>query len=99
MQRFKLFRPVTIALLSVIAVTHASYADEPVTLIGTIVKWRYPDAEIGRSEMADAATTAADGERTIPSSILKTTMTTPDSVSKVLAFYRKLLKRNQTNDE
>ena len=26
-------------------------ADEPVTLIGTIVKWRYPNAEIGKSQM------------------------------------------------
>jgi hypothetical protein len=71
---------------------------EPVALIGTIVKWRYPDAEIGKSEMADAATIAADGQRTVPSSVLKTTMLTGDPVDKVLAFYRDLLTRNPVND-
>ncbi len=73
-------------------------ADEPITLIGTIAKWRYPDAEIGESEMADAATIDADGKRTVPSSVLKTTMVTRDSVDKVLAFYRDLLTRNAKND-
>ena len=73
-------------------------ADEPVTLIGTIVKWRYPDAEIGKSEMSDAATIDAKGNRTVPSTVLKTTMVTRDSVDKVLAFYRDLLTRNPTND-
>ena len=73
-------------------------ADEPVTLIGTIVKWRYPDAEIGKSEMSDAATIDADGKRTVPSCVLKTTMVTRDSVDKVLAFYRDLLTRNPKND-
>ncbi len=76
-----------------------AYADEPVTLIGTIVKWRYPDAEIGNSEMSDGATIAADGERTTPSSVLKTTMLTTDSVDNVLAFYRDLLTRKPTSDE
>jgi hypothetical protein len=71
---------------------------EPVTLIGTIVKWRYPDAEIGNSVMADAATIAADGKRTVPSSVLKTTMRTGDSVDQVVAFYRNLLTRNPAND-
>lgn len=99
MQRINLFMPVAFALLCVTAATHTTYADEPVKLIGTIVKWRYPDAEIGKSEMSDAATIAADGKRTVPSSMLKTTMTTPDSVNKVLAFYQELLKRKQTNDE
>jgi hypothetical protein len=47
--------------------------------------------------MFDAATVDADGKRTIPSSGLTTTMVTPDSVDKVLAFYRSLLTRNSTN--
>ena len=82
---------------TVVSVTAS--AEEPVTLIGTIVKWRYPGAEIGESEMSDAATIDADGKRTVPSSVLKTTMVTRDSVDKVLAFYRDLLTRNPTNDE
>lgn len=73
-------------------------ADEPVTLIGTIVKWRYPDAKIGKSQMSDASTIDADGNRTVPSTILKTTMTTEDSVEKVVAFYRDLLTRHPEND-
>ncbi|MBD3674462.1 MAG: hypothetical protein HUJ26_13150 [Planctomycetaceae bacterium] len=73
-------------------------ADEPVTLIGTIVKWRYPDAKIGKSQMSDGATIDAAGNRTVVSSILKTTMTTEDSVEKVVAFYRELLTRNPEHD-
>ena len=62
------------------------------------MKWRYPDAEIGKSEMSDAATIDASGKRTAPSTVLTTTMVTRDSVDKVLAFYRDLLTRNPTND-
>ncbi|MFG0331748.1 MAG: hypothetical protein ACF8TS_00175, partial [Maioricimonas sp. JB049] len=86
-------------LLCATVVARTGSADERVTLIGTIVKWRYPDAETGKSEVSDGATIAADGKRTVPSSVLKTTMVTPDSVDKVLAFYRDLLVRNPTNDE
>lgn len=76
----------------------AANADEPLTLIGTIVKWRYPEANIGKSEMADAATIDINQNRTVPSTILKTTMTTPDSVEKVVEFYRELFARNAAND-
>ena len=86
-------------LLCASVATHAASADEPVTLIGTVVKWRYPGAEIGKSEVSDGATIAADGTRTISSSLLKSTMQTPDSVEKVLAFYQDLLTRNPANDE
>lgn len=99
MRRFDPAMLLSFALLFAAVVAHMAAADEPVTLIGTIVKWRYPDAEIGDSEMSDAATIAADGKRIIPSSMLKTTMVTPDSVDKVLAFYRNLLTRSPTNDE
>jgi hypothetical protein len=87
-----------LALYFAIAMLETASAEEPITLIGTIVKWRYPDAEIGKSQMSDAATIAADGKRTAPSSVLKTTMVTSDSVDKVLAFYRGLLTRNPAND-
>jgi hypothetical protein len=74
-------------------------ANEPVTLIRTIVKWRYPDAKIGKSQMSDAATVDANGKRTVPSTMLKTTLTTTDPVDKVLAFYRELLARDSTKDD
>jgi hypothetical protein len=98
MQRIFSFRVLPLALYFAIAMLETASAEEPITLIGTIVKWRYPDAEIGKSEMSDAATIAADGKRTAPSSVLKTTMVTSDSVDKVLAFYRGLLTRNPAND-
>lgn len=86
-------------LLSCVCVSPTSAsADEMVTLIGTIVKWRYPDAQIGKSQMSDGATIDAEGNRTVPSSILKTTMTTEDSVEKVVAFYRELLTRHPEHD-
>ena len=88
----------SLACLCATAMSAVAFADEPVTLIGTIVKWRYPDAEIGKSEMSDAATIGRDGKRTAPSSVLKTTMMTRDSVDDVIAFYRDLLTRNATND-
>ena len=89
----------SLTLLCATILSITASADEPVTLMGTIVKWRYPNAEIGKSQMSDAATIDADGKRTVPSTMLKTTMATGDSVDKVLAFYRELLTRNQTNDD
>jgi hypothetical protein len=89
---------VATALIFAITILDDATAEEPVALIGTIVKWRYPDAEIGKSEMTDAATVDADGQRTVPSSFLKTTMLTSDSVESVLKFYRELLKRIPIND-
>lgn len=90
--------PLSLILFLSCVCTFSFGADEPLTLIGTIVKWRYPEAEIGRSRMSDAATVNREGNRTVPSSLLQTTMTTPDPVDKVMAFYRKLLTRNPTND-
>ena len=95
--RFLSQMSLTLLCATVLSITAPT--DEPVTLIGTIVKWRYPNAEIGKSQMSDAATIDADGKRTVPSTVLKTTMATGDSVDKVLAFYRELLTRNQTNDD
>ncbi len=58
-------------------------------LIGTIVNWRYPDAEINgdrKTKVSDAATMRG-GIRTLPSTRMETIMTTPDSFEKVVAFY------------
>lgn len=90
---------VSFVVMAAIPWAEKAWAEEPVRLIGTIVKWRYPDAEIGKSEMADAATVDSSGKRTVPSSVLKTTMTTPDPVDKVLTFYRKLLNRDPAADD
>lgn len=89
----------SLVLHGVLAISLAASADEPVTLMGTIVKWRYPDAEIGESEMSDAATIDADGSRTVPSTVMKTTMVTPASVDDVLEFYRGLLTRSAADEK
>ncbi len=95
------FTPIA-AILFLIGCTNISVLDvranEPITLLGTIVKWRYPDAEIGKSEISDAATTDASGKRTVPSSVMMTTMMTDDSVEKVIAFYKDLLARSSQSD-
>lgn len=93
------FHPAIALAFALLCAAAATSAHEPITLLGTIFKWRYPDAELGKSQISDAATIGANGERTIPSSMLKTTMTTPASVEKVLAFYRDLLTRNPENDQ
>lgn len=77
----------------------AATDDEPVLLLGTIVKWQYPGSKIGGAEMSDAATMNAVGERTVPSTVMKTTMTTKDSAEDVVKFYRALLKRNAKVDD
>lgn len=92
------FVPFSLVIIAVASLASPAFADEPVTLMGTIVKWRYPGAEMAQTEMSDGATTDADGKRTVSSSVLKTTMTTPDPVDSVLKFYRELLTRNQAND-
>ena len=98
MQRMSAVMPVSLSLFCATVMSVTASADEPVLLIGTIVKWRYPDAVIGKSEMSDAATIDASGKRTVPSTVLRTTMVTRDPVGKVLGFYRDLLTRNPAND-
>jgi hypothetical protein len=98
MQRSHSFKAFLLSLPFAIAMLVTASAEEPMTLIGTIAKWQYPDADINKSEMSDAATIAADGERIVPSTVLKTTMSTVDAVDKVLESYRALLTRNPVND-
>ena len=99
MRRTYLVTLMSLALLSATFVSVKVSADDSVTLLGTEEKWRYPNAEIAISEMSDAATVDANGKRTVPSFVLKTTMSTEDSVEKVLAFYRDLLTRNPANND
>lgn len=99
MRRTYLVTLMSLALLIATFVSVKVSADDSVTLLGTEVKWRYPNAEIAISEMSDAATVDANGKRTVPSFVLKTTMSTEDSVEKVLAFYRDLLTRNPANND
>ncbi|QDU86806.1 hypothetical protein Pla175_01590 [Pirellulimonas nuda] len=79
------------ALLALSLLAATATADEPVSLLQTVSQWRYPDAKINGAKMADAATVNGAGDRTTPSIMCSTTMTTPDPVAKVLAFYHTLL--------
>ena len=66
--------PFALSLPLAILMMFTASAAESISLMGTIVKWRYPDAEVTKSQMQDAATVAADGTRTVPSMVLSTTM-------------------------
>ncbi len=95
-------RLIATLLLSVVCASiafHPAVADEPVTLMGTISKWSYPKSKLNGAEMSDAATVDSDGKRTIQSFVCKTTMTTDDSVEKVLAFYKSKLTRDKNADD
>ncbi|WP_236618217.1 hypothetical protein [Rhodopirellula europaea] len=74
-------------------------ADESVTLMGTISQWSYPNSNLNGAEMSDAATVNSDGNRTVQSLVCKTTMTTDDSVEKVLAFYKTKLAPDKNADD
>ena len=58
---------------------------KPVTLMGMLLEWRYPDSEFNGAESADAA---VDGISAIKS---KAILTTPDPAEKVIDFYLKKL--------
>ncbi len=58
---------------------------EQVTLMGMLLEWRYPESKFNGAESSDAA---VKGVSAIKS---KAILTTPDSVEKVMDFYRKKL--------
>ena len=95
----RLFATVFTVLFCFGASSFAVDDNDSVNLLGTIVKWQYPESKIHGAEMADAATLDAGKKRTDSSTILKTTMTTADSVEDVLKFYRTLLKRDARIDD
>lgn len=62
--------------------------EKPVTLMGMLMEWHYPDAEFGGGQMSDAGVTG------VVSIKCKSVLTTPDPPDKVLAFYLKKLHVN-----
>jgi hypothetical protein len=60
-------------------------ARPPVTLLGTLAEWRYPDSEFHGAQMSDG------GNRQIQSINCQTVLTTADSVEDVVEFYSKKL--------
>lgn len=51
-----------------------------------------------RPTTPDSSTINAEGDRTVPSSVLKSTMQTADPIENVFVFYRRLLTRTLDND-
>jgi hypothetical protein len=51
-----------------------------------------------RPTTSDSATIGVEGDRTVPSSVLKATMQTADPMEDVLACYRRLLIRTPGSD-
>ncbi len=79
-------------LIAFFAAATPGHAGEPLRLIGTIVQWQYPGSKINGASMEDAATVNKSGERTVPSVLCKTVLTTKDPVAKVIDFYETKLK-------
>jgi hypothetical protein len=57
-----------------------------------VAEWRYPDSKVNGASMEDAATVNRSGERTVPSVLCKTVLTTKDPIAKVIEYYETKLK-------
>ena len=68
--------------------TASSAPAEPQSLLQTIAEWQFPGSALTASQASDGATIDVGGNRTMPSSVCKTVMTTDAPVEKVLEFYR-----------
>ena len=67
--------------------TPAAAAEQP-TLLQMIAEWQYPGSAITGAQAADGATIDGSGNRTVPSIVCKTLMTTDAPVEKVLDYFR-----------
>lgn len=76
---------VVVPLLCRVGVADVPPPKEPVSLMGMLLEWRYPESKFNGAESADAAV------KDISSIKSKAILTTPDSVEKVMDFYRKKL--------
>lgn len=80
-------------LTAALASTAICRAGEPLTLLATVAQWQYPDSKINGATMQDAATISRSGERTVPSVLCKTVLTTKDPMAKVIEYYENKLKK------
>ncbi|WP_435007342.1 hypothetical protein P12x_004666 [Tundrisphaera lichenicola] len=63
-------------------------ADEPRSLLQTIAEWQYPGSALTATQASDGETVDAKGDRTVPSTVSRTVMTTDAPVEEVLGYYR-----------
>ena len=87
------------SLITILANSPMSYADESQSLMTRIAEWQYPDSKLNGATMSDAATLNGNGERTIPSIQCKTVMTTTDPITKVVEYYRAKLEPDSAPDK
>ncbi len=91
----------TLAFTSLITVAAAAalcHAEEPLRLMPMIAEWQYPDSKINGASMSDAATVNRSGERTVPSILCKTVLTTKDPMAKVTEYYKAKLKQGADSE-
>lgn len=84
---------VVIALVAAASgVADEKLVSEPVTLMGMLQEWIYPDAAFGGAQTADAAVTGISAIKS------QAVLLTPDPVEKVVEFYRKKLNVDQAGN-
>ena len=81
------------ALIAVLSAATLCHAGEPVRLMSMVAEWRYPDSKVNGASAEDAATVNRSGERTVPSVLCKTVLTTKDPIAKVIEYYETKLKQ------
>jgi len=86
------------SLITVLAITALCHAEEPLSLMPMIAEWQYPDSQINGASMGDAATVNRSGERTVPSILCKTVLTTKDPMAKVIEYYQTKLKQGADSE-
>lgn len=79
---------VVLSLAGPAAGTTPPASADPPSLMQLIADWQYPGSSITGAQAADGATIDGSGERTVPSVVCKTVMTTDAPVEKVLDYYR-----------
>jgi hypothetical protein len=89
--RFRL-TPASAMLITVLTTATLCHADEPLHLLATVAEWQYPGSRINGAMMEDAATVNRSGQRTVPSVLCKTVLTTKDPIAKVIKYYETKLK-------
>jgi hypothetical protein len=83
------------AFVLIYSLAPTSAVADPPSLVQMIAQWQFPGSTMNGAEMADGATIGADGNRTTPSLVCKTVMTTDAGVDDVLEHYKTKLTPKQ----
>ena len=85
-------------LTTVVGAGALCHAEGPLRLMPMISEWQYPDSKINGASMSDAATVNRSGERTVPSILCKTVLTTKDAMAEVIEYYETKLKQGSDSE-